>query len=153
MITLTFNDLQELKEFCKDLLGATSEEKETISVAPTQKQSPVPQNLTPAAQAFQSFPTPLDAPMTVTAPVTQQNRTPDPVPAPQPVQPQQPVQTTEKTYTVDELAVAAMPLLDSGKGPELQSILSNLGVQSLPELPPEKTGQFAMAIREMGARI
>lgn len=64
-----------------------------------------------------------------------------------------PVATTTIGYTIDELAAAAMSLMDKGMQADLQSLLAAFGVQSLPELPKEKYGEFATRLREMGAQI
>ncbi len=64
-----------------------------------------------------------------------------------------PVATTTIGYTIDELAAAAMSLMDKGMQADLQNLLVAFGVQSLPELPKEKYGEFATRLREMGAQI
>lgn len=71
----------------------------------------------------------------------------------QTVQPQQTVQTTQATYTLDDLARAAMALMDAGRQPELQQLLGKFGVESLPQLPKEHYGAFATELRGMGAQI
>lgn len=67
--------------------------------------------------------------------------------------PTQPVSTSAPTYTPDELARAAMTLMDSGRQQELIGLLQSFGVSSLPELKPEQYGPFATALRGMGAQI
>lgn len=64
-----------------------------------------------------------------------------------------PVATTTIGYTIDELAAAAMSLMDKGMQADLQNLLAAFGVQSLPELSKEKYGEFATRLREMGAQI
>lgn len=71
---------------------------------------------------------------------------------PAPVQPT-PVPTTATTYTLDDLARAAMTLMDSGKQVDLQQLLAKFGVEALPLLPQQHYGAFATALREMGAQI
>ena len=66
---------------------------------------------------------------------------------------QQSVPTTTPSYTLDDLARAAMTLMDTGRQAELQALLVAFGVNSLPELQPEKYGAFATALREKGAQI
>ena len=61
--------------------------------------------------------------------------------------------TAAKTYTLDELASAAMLLMDRGMQVQLQELLAGYGVEALPMLPPEQYGNFATALREMGAQI
>lgn len=67
---------------------------------------------------------------------------------------QQPVATSALSYTLDDLARAAAPLMDSGVGQiALQQLLASFGVVALPELPQERYAEFAAALREMGAQI
>lgn len=75
--------------------------------------------------------------------------------AAQPSVPTQPtaVPTLAKSYTLDELASAAMLLMDRGMQTQLQDLLAGFGVESLPMLPPEQYGNFATALRGMGAQI
>lgn len=82
------------------------------------------------------------------------------------VQPENPVETkpeelvgstvpiSAKTYTRDELSMAAIGLMDLGKQAELINLLNNVfGVVSIPELPKEKYSEFANKLRELGANI
>ncbi|MDO5715740.1 MAG: hypothetical protein Q4P25_04110 [Tissierellia bacterium] len=64
------------------------------------------------------------------------------------------VPTTTKSYTLDELSKAAIGLMDAGKQQDLLFLLNNdFKVASLPELPQESYGQFAIKLRELGADI
>ena len=63
------------------------------------------------------------------------------------------VPTVTATYTIDQLAYAASPLLDAGKLPELQALLNQFGVNMLTELPAEQYAAFATALRGLGAKI
>lgn len=63
------------------------------------------------------------------------------------------VPTASHTYTLDELAGAAMLLMDKGMQAQLQDLLAGYGVEALPMLPPEQYGNFATALRGMGAQI
>lgn len=65
----------------------------------------------------------------------------------------EPVQTTTPTYNLDDLSRAAMVLMDRGMQAQLQQLLAGYGVVSLPELPKEQYGNFATALRGMGAQI
>ena len=80
-----------------------------------------------------------------------------PVQQPAPVSPVQTpvtaVPTTERTYTLDELANAAMTLMDKGMQTQLQELLAGYGVEALPALPKDQYGNFATALRGMGANI
>ena len=63
------------------------------------------------------------------------------------------VPTAANTYSLDDLARAGSELVDLGKQAELPGLLQRFGITSLPELPQEKYGEFATAMRELGARI
>lgn len=56
-------------------------------------------------------------------------------------------------YTTDQLAVAATQLVDAGKRDALLTILANFGVQALTELPKDRYGEFATALRQNGVKI
>ncbi|EPY07449.1 hypothetical protein PAALTS15_10000 [Paenibacillus alvei TS-15] len=76
-------------------------------------------------------------------------------PAPVPTAPQAPstVPTTAPTYTMEQLGVAAGPIVDAGRGPELTAWLQQHGAQALTQLPKEMYGEFATYLRSLGARI
>lgn len=70
------------------------------------------------------------------------------------VQPSTPtIPTSAPTYSIEDLQTAAVKLIDKGKMSQLQALLSEFGVVSLPELPDNKTGAFALRLRELGADI
>ncbi len=66
-------------------------------------------------------------------------------------QPQAP--TVEPKYTLSDLQLAIAPLMDAGKQQELLQTLSAFGVQALTMLPEARYGEFATAIRQLGAKI
>lgn len=66
---------------------------------------------------------------------------------------QQMVPTAAPSYTRDDLSRAAMTLMDKGMQTQLQQLIQSYGVNSLVELPPEQYGNFATALRGMGAQI
>lgn len=68
-------------------------------------------------------------------------------------QPQLAVPVRATTYSLDDLAHAAMALMDAGRQADLQVLLAKFGVESLPQLPPAHYGAFATGMREMGAQI
>lgn len=78
-----------------------------------------------------------------------------PVPTAPAAAPQAPtsVPTTAPTYTMEQLGVAAGPLVDAGRGPELTTWLQQHGAQALTQLPKEMYGEFATFLRSLGARI
>ena len=88
---------------------------------------------------------------------TQREETPKQDPLKEPVQkqdpPKQEVPTSTISYKMDDLAKAAMTLMDAGRQADLQQLLGTFGVASLPELPAEQYGNFATALRGMGAQI
>lgn len=122
-IVATFNDFEEMLDFAAKL---QSEKKG--------EQTPVGSEV-PVQNA------PVQTPPVQTPPV----QTP-PVQTP-------PVQTTAPTYTLDDLSRAAMVLMDRGMQGQLQALLAEYGVASLPELPKAQYGPFATALRGMGAQI
>ena len=70
----------------------------------------------------------------------------------QPQQQQQPAQT--KTYTADELARAAAPLMDNPEGLQmLQELLAYYGVVSLMDLPKDQYADFAEKLRNLGVDV
>ena len=115
-------------------------------------------NLTPAPVQPMVQPTaPAIAPVApVSEPVTNPvNPTPAPVqPMVQPTAPvAQAVPTAAPSYTMEQLAVAATQLVDAGQRDSLVALLQQFGAQSLTALPKEQYGNFANALRQMGAKL
>ena len=80
------------------------------------------------------------------------------VPIQMPVQQAQPAPVqaapvSVPSYTLDQLAVAATALVDSGRMGELQQLLANFGVQAMTQLPKEQYGNFSTALRGMGVNV
>ncbi|WP_054939041.1 hypothetical protein [Paenibacillus ihuae] len=71
--------------------------------------------------------------------------------------PQQPaggsVPTSTPGYTLDQLGVAAQPILDAGRQGELFAWLQQHGAQALTQLNPQHYGEFATYLRSLGAKI
>lgn len=64
----------------------------------------------------------------------------------------QPAATT--AYTMEELSVAATPLVDEGRGREVQDLLSGkYGVDAIDMLPKAAYNAFAEDLRAMGAKL
>lgn len=124
-ITVTFNNLDEVKMFAAMFAGQPGEKKAPEPV--------IPQGTTAPTAASQ-----------YAVPVTQAAPT---VPV------QQAVPTSTRTYTPDELAKASMPLMDSGRQNELLTLLQQFGTSSIQTLHPSQYGAFATALRGMGAQI
>lgn len=145
-ITVTFNSLNELKAFTeKVLVGDTGSSvdlraatEEPAQQTPVQKMPTAP--VAPTAPAAPAAPPAPAAPAAPTAPVA-------------PATPAAPVPTTQVSYKPDDLARAAMSLMDSGRQPDLIALLGQFGVVSIPDLRPEQYGAFATALRGMGAQI
>lgn len=131
-ITVTFDSFEDMKEFAEKFLGT-----EKVPVSLGEKEVP--------AQT-QGIPVTPVAPVTPITPVQSAPVTPA-----QPAM--SPVPTTERTYSLDELANAAMTLMDKGMQNQLQELLASYGVEALPALPREMYGNFATALRGMGANI
>lgn len=113
------------------------------TVAPTATVAPTGTTVqsTQPVQNVQSVPTTQTTP---TAPVAQNTTsTVNPVPT----------ATATPTYTMEQLAVAATGLIDAGKMQDVQNTLASLGAQTLMDLPQEKYGEFASAIKAIGAVI
>lgn len=103
---------------------------------------------TPAAAPSASTSTPSQAyPSNPTQP-TYPPQIQQPAPAPQ-----QPPVTTGITYTVEQIADAAAPIMQRGDGQKLIELLSKYGVQALTQLDAQYLPSFAADIRALGARI
>ena len=123
--------------------GNSKEETQmdAAKVAPVVQQTVVPtETVAPAATTVPSTP-PVQP-----VPTTQATPTAPPV---NPV----PTATATPTYTMEQLAVAATGLIDAGKMQDVQNTLASLGAQTLMDLPQEKYGEFASAIKAIGAVI
>lgn len=96
----------------------------------------------------QNTPQPVEQPQQPQQPAQQITQ-----PAEQPQQPQQPQQPA-KTYTADELARAAAPLMDKPEGLQmLQELLAYYGVVSLMDLPKDQYADFADKLRNLGVEV
>lgn len=156
-ITVTFNDLDEVRAFAAMISGQTAEDKapdpvvsQNTTMPQTAQQPTVPvTHAVPVAPVQSAVPT---APVQPVAAVPTQSQIP--VASQIPTAPAQPaVPTSTHTYTPDELAKAAMQLMDSGKQNELLALLQQFGTNSIPLLQPSQYGAFATALRGMGAQI
>ena len=141
-ITVTFNSLNELKAFTEKVLVGDTGSSVDLRAA-TQEPAQQPSVTAPAMEQqtpVQKMPTAPAAPAAPAAPTA-------------PAAPAAPVPTTQVSYKPDDLARAAMSLMDSGRQPDLISLLGQFGVVSIPDLRPEQYGAFATALRGMGAQI
>ena len=145
-MTVTFNSFDEMMDFARSLTGQVHGTAVQAASVREPSQASVPTASVPTAPAASAAPVPTApaAPASVpTAPVTSA-----PV-----AQATATVPTSTHTYTPDELAKAAMPLMDAGKQQELIGLVHQFGASSIPELRPEQYGAFATALRGMGAQI
>ena len=143
-ITVVYKDFNEMVAVARELLkGIGTEEEHMDTPAEDTAIS------TGIAQATQRTP----QEMVRKVPEVQAVQTPEPVQTQEPAVPGVAVPTTTRTYTLDELASAAMTLMDKGMQTQLQELLAGFGVEALPALPQEKYGDFATALRGMGAQI
>ena len=175
-----FVSFNEMVSFAKQLVELTEKKKAEGAAQPaacSQSQAaqklkeadqPQPVHTTaPVQQTLPAQPVPTTAPQppaasqvqTTAAVASAMPQAPVPVStaAPQaPVQPVPPtVPTGAKEYTMDELAVAAIPLMDAGAGGQqmLIDLLHQFGTDALPNLPKSQYGAFATALRGLGAKI
>ena len=146
-ITAVFETFEELKTFAENILS-TGPIKEPVCSVEVDK----PHETAPAPAVTQTEPptqqaAPVQASVQQTAPPATQTT------VQAPVQQAVSVPTTAATYTLDDLARAAMPLMDSGRMSDLQQLLAQFGTDALPALPPAQYGAFATALRGLGAQI
>jgi hypothetical protein len=146
-ITVNVTGLDNLANAIFALANAAGNSKEetqmdAAKVAPVVQQTVVPtETVAPAATTVPSTPPVQPVPA---APVAQNAAS-----AVNPV----PTATATPTYTMEQLAVAATGLIDAGKMQDVQNTLASLGAQTLMDLPQEKYGEFASAIKAIGAVI
>ena len=141
-ITVTFNSLNELKAFTEKVLVGDTGSSVDLRAATQEPAQQTPVQKMPTAPAAPVAPV---APAAPTAPAA-------PAAPTAPAAPAAPVPTTQVSYKPDDLARAAMSLMDSGRQPDLISLLGQFGVVSIPDLRPEQYGAFATALRGMGLR-
>lgn len=146
-ITVNVTGLDNLANAIFALANAAGNSKEetqmdAAKVAPVVQQTVVPtETVAPAATTVPSTPPVQPVPA---APVAQNAAS-----AVNPV----PTATATPTYSMEQLAVAATGLIDAGKMQDVQNTLAALGAQTLMDLPQEKYGEFASAIKAIGAVI
>lgn len=149
MIHIDFADFEEMVVFARKLLGQNGEKAEREpdrkqahpTVGPSEdRPGQAPRG---AVVAVPAAPVPAPQPPTTAAPAASAPQAPVSAAVP----------TSAREYTVDDLARAAITLMDAGGQQALVGLLSQFGVSALPELPKEQYGAFATALRGMGAKI
>ena len=133
-------------------------------------QPPAPQpTQMPTAQPVQQIPLPQAQPMPMQSPQPmpmqpQQSIQQNPMPtAPPPVMPTQtppvqqapvPMPTAQpQTYSVQDLGLAARPLMENGRQQELIALLAEFGVPSVAQIPEDRRADFAARLRALGGQI
>ena len=111
----------------------------------------------PAAPAAISATAPIAAPAPLpSAPAQPSSTAPAPspmtVPSAQPMPAQMPA-AQPQTYTVQQLGLAARPLVEQGRQQELLALLAEFGVPSIAALPEANRADFAARLRAMGGQI
>lgn len=114
-----------------------------ITAAPAAANVPTPAPVAPIAPVT---PPVAAAPVSAPAPAT--------VPAPAPV-PTPAIPTSTPKYSIDDIARAGAMLAQQGpeKLAALNGLLQQFGLQSLTQLPQERTAAFVQAMRGLGAQI
>lgn len=145
MIRITFEAknyvslCEELKLFLSYSNIPTTEEPPTAPVVPATVQAPP---VAPVAQPATVVPV---VPTSVSVPTT-----PEPPQAqPTPAVPVAPV----KEYTLEEIQVALIPIMDAGRTNEIVGLMQKYGVSDLTKVPKDSYPQLIQDIRNMGARI
>lgn len=145
MIRITFEAknyvslCEELKLFLSYSNIPTTEEPPTAPVVPATVQAP------PVAPVAQPTPVAPVVPTSVSVPTT-----PEPPQAPPtPAVPVAPV----KEYTLEEIQVALIPIMDAGRTNEIVGLMQKYGVSDLTKVPKDSYPQLIQDIRNMGARI
>jgi hypothetical protein len=64
-----------------------------------------------------------------------------------------PLQAAAPAYTMEQLGLAGMQLVDAGRREEVAQLLTQFGVSKLTDLPKERYAEYAMALRQRGAKI
>ena len=130
---ITLAEIKDLTEAIRGLTAALS----AANIAPQARPDTVPS--TP-----------------VTTPATSNAAMPT-APAAVPVQQPQPVAAVPTSpgpaYTLEQLSLAARQLADAGRMPEVQQLVAQFGAQTMVQVPVDRYGEFATALREKGARI
>ena len=128
---------KEMMDFMEKIQGRVSaKEEKAVITAEEMKQHSVSESCQsiPVSAPAQNVP-PVSTPVAPTAPV------------------QTAVPTSRHEYTRDDLARAAMTLMDKGGMVQLQQLLTSYGCETLQQLTEDQFGSFATSLRGMGAQI
>lgn len=130
---------EELKLFFSYSNIPTTEEPPTAPVVLATVQAPP---VAPVAQPATVTPV---VPTSVSVPTTPEPQQASPTPA-VPVAP-------VKEYTLEEIQVALIPIMDAGRTNEIVGLMQKYGVSDLTKVPKDSYPQLIQDIRNMGARI
>lgn len=72
-------------------------------------------------------------------------------PVQQPAAPSAPTQAPQ--FTLAQIQTATAPLMDAGKQAELAALLTQFSITALTQLPEARYGEFATALRQLGAKL
>ena len=64
-----------------------------------------------------------------------------------------PVQTAQQTYSVQDLMLAARPLVENKRQQELLALLAEFGVSAVTAIPENRRAEFAARLRALGGQI
>lgn len=169
MIHIDFANLEEMVAFSRQLLGLTEESVTAEAARPEPVCAKGPSEDRPgqapggAVTSVPRGPEVMAAPAPAVPPAAVPTAPAASVPSPggiptAPIHapgaaPAPAVPTSAKEYTADDLARAAIPLLDAGGQQALLNLLAQFGVQGIPQLSKDQYGAFATALRGLGAKI
>lgn len=149
-IVIKIEGLEDLTKAVQALTSVRSEQGVQVKV-PSVTSMPVQPVQTPPVNTVQQpvpqmpVAQPVQVQVPPTVPVTQ---------APGSVPIQVPTTAAPQQYSFDQLAVALSNLCtNAGKQPEVHALLNQFGVTALFDLPKERYGEFATALRGIGGVI
>lgn len=143
------NEIKIVIEGMKELTEAVNR---LAAVQPGGNAKPVPAGVLPPSYMNPSMQQPGTGQVPQPVPVTAM-QAPPAQPAAVPMQGPVPTGGPVQAYTIEQLQVAAAGLTGMGRMPQVMSILQSFGVQAMTELPKERYGEFAAALRGAGAQI
>ena len=148
-ITVNIPAIDRLAEAITGLarkLPAT-EMQEKLPVAETKTLDPATSNPTPSPTiGVPAAPAPV-------APTTAMPIAPVAPTTAMPIAPAPAVPVSAPSYTLEQLSLAARQLADSGRMADVQQLVAQFGVQTMTQIPTDRYGDFATALRGLGARI
>lgn len=160
VITLEVKPTQELMDILKALVSSKGNELSAAPAPVNPQAAPIPSALAATQSApvippaYTYAPTPAVPTPAASAPIAPTTAAPQQAPVNNNSKPVAtvPVASTP-SYTFDDLARAAAQLMDAGKRQQLLDLLNKFEIQSMQQLPKEGYGEFATALRQIGARI